>query len=152
MVGKDREAIINTHRTQAPTTFKFFIAGESKNAGSDYHDNFTCDKTVKIYATLGYSWGPFCLHQQLCGKLIDDDGIPWFNFITNTASRRMIVEDDNAPFNGGVMLALKDATKKECARILRLLGQTNWQITHHYKDKITPPMQLNVETPVDDEL
>ena len=154
LCGHDWRKIIESYRNQAHTTFKFFPAGQGKNAKTDYHDNFTVMETVKIYVAAALTWDSWCLHMQLLqnsGKISkeDDDGHPWYNFITRKAMRKMRVEDDNAPYNYGVCVALKTATKMECAKILRLLEQTHIEVTHTYKDGVTPPLRLHVEVPAE---
>ena len=154
IVGKDWVKIIEGHSNQAHTTLKFFMAGKSDKKNSDYHENFTFEETVKIYVATALAWPDFCLHNQLLqnkGRLAKDDGKPWFDFNEGKALRQLHVLDDNAPYNYGVQVCIKDATKQECVQILRVLGVESIPIIHHYKDGKTPPLTFLTEVPKDGE-
>ena len=103
-----------------------------------------------MYVALAKTWPHFCKHLQLqqnCGKLADDDGLPWYDFNSDTAVRKMKVLDDNAPYNYGVQFNIKNASKIECARVLRLLNCSYISIIHYYKDGVTSPLTINVLVP-----
>jgi hypothetical protein len=112
IAGKNWPAVIDAARDQALTTLKFFLAN-NVNIYTDYHNNFTVEETVKIYMCLVLSWVAFCKHQQLLQNrdmLQFDDKLPWYNFDTGRAVRKLQVWDDNAPYNYGIQVSRIEMT------------------------------------------